>query len=135
MCLCLGTCPQWPKLLSQQERLLFSLRWWQPLIKQDSSVSYPFSSRKAASGQASLPILLGHLELQLPALPTHWNSPKKPHQPFIGRQPGMIKEMSLMKPTFGWHLFGHCCFPQAFLTKSPLRQEICFFFRTHVSEH
>lgn len=75
-------------------------------------------SRKAASGLATLPVLLGHLESQLPARPTLWNRPGKPPQTFIGSQPGMIEEMFLTRPAFGWHLFGHCSFPQIFLTKS-----------------
>lgn len=40
LCLGLGTCPQWPRLLSPHEWLLFSWLWWQPLSKQNSSVSY-----------------------------------------------------------------------------------------------
>lgn len=48
-------------------------------------------SKKAASGPATLPVLLGHLESQLPALPTLWNRPGKPHQTSIGSQPGMMR--------------------------------------------
>lgn len=75
-------------------------------------------SREAASGPATLPVLLGHLESQLPVLPTLWNRPGKPHQTCIGSQPGVIEEMFLTWSAFGWHLFGCCSFPQIFLTKS-----------------
>lgn len=74
-----------------------------------------------------LSILLGHLESQLPALPTHWNSPRKPHQPFIGRQPGMIKEMSLKKPVLAGIFSGTALFNKYFLQKRALRQESHFF--------
>ena len=41
LCLGLETCPQWPEPLSQQEQLLFSWLWRQPLSKQGSSAGYP----------------------------------------------------------------------------------------------
>lgn len=139
LCLGLETCPQWPKPLSQQGQLLFPWLWWQPLSKQGSSAGYPYAPGSCV-WLATLPILLGHLESWLPALPTCWDSPRKPHQPFLGSQPGMIGELSLTKFAFGWLLAGGggggaLLFFTKISSKKALRQGSQIFFRSYVSGH
>lgn len=131
-CAWLGTCPQWPEQLSQQEWPLFSWAWRQLLRTQDSPVSQSYALGRLCL--ATFPVLLGHLCI-LTSCPAHTLDPPGEASPDIHWQPAWHDWRDVPhKARFWLASFWALLFPTNISYKKALRQESHLFFRTYESE-